>query len=210
MPPTSARTAASKRRSKSQLLLYWWLTGWPSTTRVGSEASRSLAITTSSAPTSAATATAIDMTIAVIGMCPLSAPRALSASSVGSIVRRTRTTGWNRSSSSVPSGSPLVSMPSTIGRRPDTDRRCRGRRASPCRRRPGRRPCPRASRSARSSRRPRGSDPTSTCDAAGAIAEPGDGAHLGQAVVDEGRRQPPDRRRRPASSARAPPAAARP
>ena len=64
-------SAARSSPSASTPLDHWWLISWPFQIRLGSDAERSLDITTGPSPCSTAVATAISELIAVTGMCPL-------------------------------------------------------------------------------------------------------------------------------------------
>ena len=91
--PVGAKAAAS-RRSASDDLEYWWLTGTPSAvTRLGSSAERSMPITTSAEPMATAVSTAIAEVMAVTGTWPLVAPAATRSRRAGSRRRATPSSG---------------------------------------------------------------------------------------------------------------------
>ena len=72
---------------------YWWLTGRPSCSSVGTDADHSLDITTASRSPSTAARTAIADRMPVTGTCPLRNPSSADRISCWSISRPARTTG---------------------------------------------------------------------------------------------------------------------
>src|SRR5260370_35647339 len=68
--PASARTSR-KPASKDSLLEYWWLTGWPLYSRVGTEADHALDIPAASRPSRTAARIALAERMPVAGTCPV-------------------------------------------------------------------------------------------------------------------------------------------
>ena len=85
--------ARRNSRSNSSPLDHWWLTAWPSSTSVGTDADHSLDSTTASRRSSTAATTAAAVITAVTGTCPLRNPSSSERRTRGSISRAMRVTG---------------------------------------------------------------------------------------------------------------------
>src|SRR5580704_12315627 len=93
IPAGSAASTSQKADSNAALLEYWWLTGSPRYSRVGTDADHSFDITTTSRSSRTAARTAMAEMTPVTGTCPLRNPSSADRSSCGSISRPARTTG---------------------------------------------------------------------------------------------------------------------